>query len=113
MGPQIPEETKETFRQHLHSYNFWSLTGKDIWCFCNLCEWACLNSAVSNVPTGLEYVITQLKSLILSLGLIDRHLSVEQAVLLSRLEEEYQVWWFLFYSKCLMIIAWYNFLPCL
>ncbi|KAK7122820.1 hypothetical protein R3I94_019810 [Phoxinus phoxinus] len=66
MGPQIPEETKETFRQHLHSYNFWSLT-------------------------GLEYVITQLKSLILSLGLIDRHLSVEQAVLLSRLEEEYQI----------------------
>ncbi|KAK7134560.1 hypothetical protein R3I93_017853 [Phoxinus phoxinus] len=66
MGPQIPEETKETFRQHLYSYNFWSLT-------------------------GLEYVITQLKSLILSLGLIDRHLSVEQAVLLSRLEEEYQI----------------------
>ncbi|KAG1925570.1 TOM1-like protein [Pimephales promelas] len=66
MGPQIPEETKATFRQHLQSYNFWSLT-------------------------GLEYVITQLKSLILSFGLIDRHLSVEQAVLLSRLEEEYQI----------------------
>lgn len=29
MGPQIPEETKETFSQHLNSYNFWSLTGKD------------------------------------------------------------------------------------
>lgn len=40
---------------------------------------------------GLEYVITQLKSVVLSLGIIDRHLSVEQAVLLSRLEEEYQV----------------------
>lgn len=40
---------------------------------------------------GLEYVITQLKSVVLSLGMIDRHLSVEQAVLLSRLEEEYQV----------------------
>ncbi|KAM9837180.1 ATP synthase mitochondrial F1 complex assembly factor 2 [Aulostomus maculatus] len=66
MGPEIPEETKETFRQHLKSYNFWSLT-------------------------GLEYVITQLKSVVLSLGMIDRHLSVEQAVLLSRLEEEYQI----------------------
>ncbi|XP_028821324.1 ATP synthase mitochondrial F1 complex assembly factor 2 [Denticeps clupeoides] len=66
MGPSIPEETKETFRQHLLSYNFWSLT-------------------------GLEYVITQLKSVVLSLGLVDRHLSVEQAVLLSRLEEEYQI----------------------
>ncbi|MCI4384219.1 hypothetical protein PGIGA_G00036140 [Pangasianodon gigas] len=66
MGPQIPEETKETFRQHLSSYNLWSLT-------------------------GLEYVISQLKSLILSFGLIDRHLTVEHAVLLSRLEEEYQI----------------------
>lgn len=40
---------------------------------------------------GFEYVITQLKSVVLSLGVIDRHLSVEKAVLLSRLEEEYQV----------------------
>ncbi|KAI5623166.1 ATP synthase mitochondrial F1 complex assembly factor 2 [Silurus asotus] len=66
MGPQIPEETKETFHQHLKSYNFWSLT-------------------------GLEYVISQLKSLILSFGVIDRHLTVDQAVLLSRLEEEFQI----------------------
>lgn len=66
MGPVIPEATKETFHKHLQSYNFWSLT-------------------------GLEYVITQLKSVVLALGLIDRHLTVEQAVLLSRLEEEYQI----------------------
>lgn len=66
LGPDIPEATKDTFRQHLNSYNFWSMT-------------------------GLEYVITQLKSVVLSMGIIDRHLSVEQAVLLSRLEEEYQI----------------------
>ncbi|XP_071370152.1 ATP synthase mitochondrial F1 complex assembly factor 2-like [Centroberyx affinis] len=66
LGPEIPEATKDTFRQHLSSYNFWSLT-------------------------GLEYVITQLKSVVLSFGVIDRHLTVEQAVLLSRLEEEYQI----------------------
>ncbi|XP_056286041.1 ATP synthase mitochondrial F1 complex assembly factor 2 [Pseudoliparis swirei] len=66
LGPEIPEATKETFRQHLNSYSFWSLT-------------------------GLEYVITQLKSVVLSMGMIDRHLTVEQAVLLSRLEEEYQI----------------------
>ncbi|KPP72472.1 ATP synthase mitochondrial F1 complex assembly factor 2-like [Scleropages formosus] len=66
MGPQITEETKDTFRQHLGSYNFWALT-------------------------GLEFVITQLKSLVLSFALVDRHLTVEQAVLLSRLEEEYQI----------------------
>ncbi|XP_023664995.1 ATP synthase mitochondrial F1 complex assembly factor 2 isoform X1 [Paramormyrops kingsleyae] len=66
MGPQIPKETKDTFHQHLRSYNFWALT-------------------------GLEFIITQLKSLVLSFGLVDRHLTVEQAVLLSRLEEEYQI----------------------
>lgn len=66
LGPEIPEATKETFHQHLKSYNFWSLT-------------------------GLEFVITQLKSVVLSLGLIDRYLTVEQAVLLSRLEEEFQI----------------------
>ncbi|XP_051925243.1 ATP synthase mitochondrial F1 complex assembly factor 2 [Hippocampus zosterae] len=66
MGPDISQTTKDTFYQHLKSYNFWSLT-------------------------GLEYVIAQLKSVVLSLGMIDRYLSVEQAVLLSRLEEEYQI----------------------
>lgn len=66
LGPEIPEATKDTFRQHLKSYNLWSLT-------------------------GLEYVITQLKSVVLALAMIDKHLSVEKAVLLSRLEEEYQI----------------------
>ncbi|XP_020779928.1 ATP synthase mitochondrial F1 complex assembly factor 2 [Boleophthalmus pectinirostris] len=66
LGPEIPEATKDTFRQQLKSYNFWSLT-------------------------GLEYVITQLKSVVLALAMIDRHLSVEKAVLLSRLEEEFQI----------------------
>lgn len=43
------------------------------------------------VPAGIEFVVTQLKSMVLTLGLIDLRLTVEQAVLLSRLEEEYQV----------------------
>uniref|UniRef100_A0A452H4F0 ATP synthase mitochondrial F1 complex assembly factor 2 n=1 Tax=Gopherus agassizii TaxID=38772 RepID=A0A452H4F0_9SAUR len=66
MGPNIPARTKDTFTSHLASYNMWALQ-------------------------GIEYVITQLKSLILSMGLIDRHIPVEKAVQLSRLEEEYQV----------------------
>uniref|UniRef100_A0A8D0ES98 ATP synthase mitochondrial F1 complex assembly factor 2 n=1 Tax=Strix occidentalis caurina TaxID=311401 RepID=A0A8D0ES98_STROC len=66
LGPNIPASTKETFVSHLASYNMWALQ-------------------------GIEYVITQLKSLILSMGLIDRHITVEKAVLLSRLEEEYQI----------------------
>ncbi|XP_014064254.1 ATP synthase mitochondrial F1 complex assembly factor 2 isoform X1 [Salmo salar] len=66
LGPEIPQATMDTFRQHLGSYNFWSLT-------------------------GLEYVITQLKSVVLAFALIDKHVTVEQAVLLSRLEEEFQI----------------------
>lgn len=43
------------------------------------------------LPLGIEFVVAQLKSMLLTLGLIDLRLTVEQAVLLSRLEEEYQV----------------------
>ncbi|XP_067912058.1 ATP synthase mitochondrial F1 complex assembly factor 2 [Heterodontus francisci] len=66
LGPNIPKESKQTFEQHLSSYNSWALV-------------------------GLEYVIHQLKSVVLSLNLIDRNLNVEKAVLLSRLEEQYQI----------------------
>nr|XP_020634642.1 ATP synthase mitochondrial F1 complex assembly factor 2 [Pogona vitticeps] len=66
MGPNIPQRTKDVFVSHLASYNSWALQ-------------------------GIEYMVTQLKSLILSLGLLDKHLTVEEAVLLSRLEEEYQI----------------------
>ncbi|XP_055507368.1 ATP synthase mitochondrial F1 complex assembly factor 2 isoform X2 [Leucoraja erinacea] len=66
LGPNIPKETKKTFEQHLSSYNSWALI-------------------------GLEYVIHQLKSIVLSLNLIDRNLGAENAVLLSRLEEQYQI----------------------
>uniref|UniRef100_A0A670XVZ8 ATP synthase mitochondrial F1 complex assembly factor 2 n=1 Tax=Pseudonaja textilis TaxID=8673 RepID=A0A670XVZ8_PSETE len=66
LGPTLPQSTKDTFISHLASYNSWALQ-------------------------GIEYLITQLKSLILSMSLVDKHLTVEQAVLLSRLEEEYQI----------------------
>ncbi|XP_062967046.1 ATP synthase mitochondrial F1 complex assembly factor 2 isoform X2 [Cynocephalus volans] len=66
MGPSIPAKTREVLVSHLASYNMWALQ-------------------------GIEFVVTQLKSMVLTLGLIDLRLTVEQAVLLSRLEEEYQV----------------------
>ncbi|KAM5152663.1 ATP synthase mitochondrial F1 complex assembly factor 2 isoform 2-T2 [Mantella aurantiaca] len=66
MGPVIPPETKDVFHRHLASYNSWALL-------------------------GIEFVTTQLKSLVLCMGLIDRYQSVERAVALSRLEEEYQI----------------------
>ncbi|XP_075035320.1 ATP synthase mitochondrial F1 complex assembly factor 2 [Mixophyes fleayi] len=66
MGPVIPQETKEVFHRRLASYNFWALT-------------------------GIEFIINQLKSFVLTMGLLDRVLTVEKAVLLSRLEEEFQI----------------------
>ena len=41
--------------------------------------------------TGLEFAVETLKSFILSMALIDNHLTVETAVYLSRLEVEFQV----------------------
>lgn len=52
---------------------------------------AALDPDLACVPAGIEFVVTQLKSLVLTLALMDLRLTVEQAVLLSRLEEEYQV----------------------
>ncbi|KAK2492701.1 hypothetical protein MC885_002873 [Smutsia gigantea] len=66
MGPCIPTRTREVLISHLASYNMWALQ-------------------------GIEFVVTQLKSMVLTLGLIGLRLTVEQAVLLSRLEEEYQI----------------------
>ncbi|KAG8542377.1 hypothetical protein GDO81_029909, partial [Engystomops pustulosus] len=66
MGPDIPDKTRDVFHRHLASYNSWSLL-------------------------GIEFMITQLKSFILSMCLVDRFLTVQKAVLLSRLEEEYQI----------------------
>ncbi|XP_056391259.1 ATP synthase mitochondrial F1 complex assembly factor 2 isoform X2 [Hyla sarda] len=66
MGPAIPDQTKEVFHRHLASYNSWSLI-------------------------GIEFMVTQLKSFIIAMGLVDRFLTVQKAVLLSRLEEEYQI----------------------
>ncbi|XP_006901265.1 PREDICTED: ATP synthase mitochondrial F1 complex assembly factor 2-like [Elephantulus edwardii] len=66
LGPSIPAKTQETLTSYLASYNMWALQ-------------------------GIEFVVAQLKSMVLTLGLMDLHLTVEKAVLLSRLEEEYQI----------------------
>ncbi|XP_053207992.1 ATP synthase mitochondrial F1 complex assembly factor 2-like [Panonychus citri] len=63
--PPIPPVTQSTLHRHLLSYNQWSLHG--------------------------IYSITEsLKSVILTLALIDKKISVNEAVSLSRLELEYQ-----------------------
>ncbi|KAI0241392.1 ATP synthase mitochondrial F1 complex assembly factor 2 [Lamellibrachia satsuma] len=63
--PHIPKETKDVFRQHLLSYNNWALT-------------------------GYQNCVECVKSLIITSALIDRHLTVETAVDLARLEQRFQ-----------------------
>jgi len=43
------------------------------------------------LQTGFSFGVEALKSVILTLCCVERHISVERAVLLSRLEEEFQV----------------------
>ncbi|GFG37286.1 hypothetical protein Cfor_03240 [Coptotermes formosanus] len=65
-GPTISQETKNVLTKHLLSYNFWAVH-------------------------GFTFGVEALKSVILTLCCVERHISVERAVLLSRLEEEFQV----------------------
>ena len=61
----VPEKTKSVFRQHLLSHNKWSLT-------------------------GYQFTVEGMKSFIIAMALCDRMVSVEDAVYLSRLEQEFQ-----------------------
>ncbi|KAL9956936.1 hypothetical protein ACROYT_G038500 [Oculina patagonica] len=62
----IPSDAKERLKTHLTPLDTWSLT-------------------------GLEFAVETLKSFILSMALLDSHLTVETAVRLSRLELEFQI----------------------
>ncbi|XP_033630129.1 ATP synthase mitochondrial F1 complex assembly factor 2-like [Asterias rubens] len=65
-GPVIPEETKEILGHHLETHSDWALV-------------------------GYENAIGCLKSLVLTFALMDRRLTVEEAVHLSLLETEFQI----------------------
>ena len=43
------------------------------------------------MSSGLEYSVETVKSLVISLALMEHHISVDKAAYLSRLELEYQV----------------------
>lgn len=64
-APTISQETKSVLTKHLLSYNFWAVH-------------------------GFSFGVEALKSVILTLCCVERHISAERAVLLSRLEEEFQ-----------------------
>ncbi|XP_068761096.1 ATP synthase mitochondrial F1 complex assembly factor 2-like [Montipora capricornis] len=62
----VPHDAIQKLQSHLSSLNTWSLT-------------------------GIEFAVETLKSIILSMALVDNHLTVERAVALSRLELEFQI----------------------
>ncbi|KAL3875575.1 hypothetical protein ACJMK2_033516 [Sinanodonta woodiana] len=63
---KVPEETYLTLERHLLSMSDWALF-------------------------GYHYCVEALRSVILTMALIDRHISVERAVQLSRVEQDFQV----------------------
>ncbi|XP_044752033.1 ATP synthase mitochondrial F1 complex assembly factor 2 [Coccinella septempunctata] len=65
-GPKVSQVDKEKINRHILSHKFESVY-------------------------GFVYAVDTLKSVMLSLACIDRFVNVEKAVLLSRLEEEYQL----------------------
>ncbi|KAJ1524009.1 hypothetical protein ONE63_010552 [Megalurothrips usitatus] len=65
IGPTVNDDAKGKIQRHLLSYNDWAIHG-----FC--------------------FAVETLKSVILALACVERFIPVEKAVLLTRLEEEYQ-----------------------
>uniref|UniRef100_A0A8D8X9P7 ATP synthase mitochondrial F1 complex assembly factor 2 n=1 Tax=Cacopsylla melanoneura TaxID=428564 RepID=A0A8D8X9P7_9HEMI len=65
-GPTISEKDRATVQRHFLSYNF-------------------------DTVMGINFAVETLKSIVLALACVDRKLSIEEAVHLSKLEEEYQI----------------------
>nr|XP_018905182.1 PREDICTED: ATP synthase mitochondrial F1 complex assembly factor 2 [Bemisia tabaci] len=63
--PQVSDQDRNTVQKYLASHNFWAII-------------------------GFSFAVESLKSVILTLTCKERFISVEKAVLLSRLEEEFQ-----------------------
>ncbi|XP_071964002.1 ATP synthase mitochondrial F1 complex assembly factor 2-like [Antedon mediterranea] len=66
MPPAVPDETRAKLKQHLLTHNEWALF-------------------------GYESAVQSLKSIVVAFALMDRHIHVERAMALSRLEEEFQI----------------------
>lgn len=84
------DQIKETLNRHLASFNFPCLQGNDFPFFSYILfriNWFFSTFRI----VGILFAVESLKSLILTLCCIDRKISVETAIQLSRLEEEFQV----------------------
>lgn len=66
VGLKIEKSSLDIMRKHLLSYNIWALT-------------------------GFYFAVETVKSLLLTMAVVDRFVSIEDAVSLSRLETEFQI----------------------
>lgn len=64
-SPDLPRDTRKKLERHLQHHSDWALF-------------------------GYTFAVDAIKSLVLTLAVIDKHLSVEKAVQLSRLEQDFQ-----------------------
>lgn len=84
-SPVVNEEVKSCIHRHLMSYSFESLIG-----ILYLSNKYKKNSNL-NYILGFMFAVDSVKSVILTLACADMFITPQKAVLLSRLEEEYQV----------------------
>ncbi|RZC38245.1 ATP synthase mitochondrial F1 complex assembly factor 2, partial [Asbolus verrucosus] len=80
-SPIVNEKDKTTLSKHLLSYNFAAINGN---------HYALHYYETNIVISGFVYGVDTLKSVILTMACVERFLTPEKAVVLSRLEEEYQ-----------------------
>lgn len=85
VAPTIGDDTKMAISKHLLSYNFSAIHGN------NIPHSHPPSRCTFLIILGFVYGVDTLKSVILTLACADRFLTPERAVLLSRLEEEFQV----------------------
>lgn len=85
-GPLVSEETKIAVKKHLLSHNFAAVVG-----IFNPKFFEKVISSTTLNFLGYMYAVDTLKSVILTMACMEKFLPVEKAVLLARLEEEFQV----------------------
>lgn len=81
--PPVSEQDKNTFSKHLMSYNFAAVNGNESFYVTN-------RQMYKFLILGFMYGVDTLKSVVLTLACTEKFITPEKAVLLARLEEEYQ-----------------------
>lgn len=90
-SPVVNEEVKNRIHRHLMSYNFESLVGNVTLTPMSERRFLLNYLILKFVVLGFMFAVDTVKSVILTLACVDMFITTQKAVLLSRLEEEYQV----------------------